>query len=182
MTDRLPSRFHIIGSSGSGKTTFARRLAERLGLPHVELDALHLGPDWTPVDREVFAQRVRDATEGDGWVCDGNYSAVRPMIIERADVVVWLDLPLRTCLRRVIRRTIRRIRHREELWHGNRETWRSLVGGDSLLWWVITQHRRKRRDYAALLEGPQARHLTVHRFATSHEANRWLNGLRGRHI
>jgi adenylate kinase family enzyme len=171
-------RVSVVGSSGSGKTTFAAELAALLGVPHVELDAINWGPDWSPLDVDTFRTRVREATDGDGWVCDGNYSAVRPIVLERADTVVWLDLPLRVCLARVMGRTIRRIRDRDELWSGNRETWRSLIGGDSLAWWLISQHRRKRRDYAARFDGPEAQHLRILTFRTSTEADRWLAELR----
>jgi adenylate kinase family enzyme len=168
----------VVGSSGSGKTTFAARLAARLGVPHIELDAINWGPNWTPLSTETFAARVRAATDGDGWVCDGNYSGVRPIVLERADTVVWLDLPLRTCLARMLRRTARRVRTREELWGGNRESWREVfIGRDALLWWLISQHRRKRRDYAARLAGGDGGRLQVLRFRTSAEADRWLGGL-----
>ena len=91
-------RISVIGTSGSGKTTFARRLAERAKLPHVELDALFWGPNWTPADDTLFRERVTTALSGDAWVCDGNYSSVRPMVLARADTVIWLDLPLLVCL------------------------------------------------------------------------------------
>jgi adenylate kinase family enzyme len=178
MTDRPMRRVSVVGSSGSGKTTFAADLAARLGVPHIELDAIHWGPDWTGLDLETFSARVREATAADGWVCDGSYSAVRPIVLERADTVVWLDLPLRTCLARMLPRTVRRIRSGELLWGGNRETWRkAFIGRDALFWWLITQHRRKRRDYAARFSGPAASHLEVHRFQTAADAEAWLSSL-----
>jgi adenylate kinase family enzyme len=171
-------RVSVVGSTGSGKTTFAAALAGRLSVPHIELDAIHWGPNWSAVDAETFRSRVREATSGEAWVCDGNYSAVRPIVLERADTVAWLDLPLRTCLARTLRRTAHRIRSGEELWGGNRESWReALVGRDSLFWWLITQHRRKRRDYAARFAAPAARHLRVLRFRSSAEAEAWLDRL-----
>jgi adenylate kinase family enzyme len=180
MTARPMRRVSVIGSSGSGKTTLAAHLAARLGVPHVELDAINWGPNWTPLDPGTFAARVRAATDGDAWVCDGNYSAVRPIVLERADTVVWLDLPLRSCLARILRRTAQRVRSGEELWGGNREGWRgAFVGRDALVWWLITQHRRKRRDYAARLAGGDGGRLQVFRFRTSAEADRWLEELSG---
>jgi adenylate kinase family enzyme len=175
MTERPIRRVSVVGSSGSGKTTFAIRLAARLGVPHIELDAVYWGPSWSQLDVETFRARVREATAGEAWVCDGNYSAVRPIVLERADTVVWLDLPLRTCLRRMLRRAADRIRSGEELWGGNRESWREVFfGREALFWWLITQHRRKRRDYAARFAAPEARHLRVLRFTTSAAAEAWL--------
>ena len=66
-------RINIVGIGCAGKTTLARALAARLGVPHVELDALFWGPRWTPVRDEVFRSRVRDALAPDAWVADGGY-------------------------------------------------------------------------------------------------------------
>jgi adenylate kinase family enzyme len=171
-------RVSVVGSSGSGKTTFAAEIAARLGVPHVELDAIYWGPRWSHLDLETFRTRVREATATDAWVCDGNYSAVRPIVLERADTVVWLDLPLRTCLARMLRRTARRIRTGEELWGGNREDWREVfVGRDALFWWLIREHRRKRREYTARFAAVDPEQLRMVRFRTSAEADRWLRDL-----
>lgn len=171
-------RVSVVGSSGSGKTAFAVQLSARLGVPHIELDAIWWGPNWTHLDAETFARRVDTATEADAWVCDGNFSAVRPIVLDRADTVVWLDLPLRTCLARMLRRTACRIRSGEQLWAGNRESWREVfVGREALFWWLVSQHRRKRRDYEARFGAVDPETLRVFRFRTSKEADRWLAGL-----
>ena len=74
-TADIGTRIVEIGSSGAGETALARRLAERLGVPHVELDALHFAEDWVEVPDEAFAERADAATASGGWVIDGNYSA-----------------------------------------------------------------------------------------------------------
>ena len=178
MTPGPIRRVSVVGSTGSGKTTFAAQLAARLGVPHIELDAIWWGPNWTHLVAETFAAKVDAATAADAWVCDGNFSAVRPIVLARADTVVWLDLPLRTCLARMLRRTARRIRSGEELWGGNRESWREVfVGREALFWWLVSQHRRKRRDYAARLAGGDGGRLQVFRFRTAADADRWLSSL-----
>ncbi|HSL33311.1 MAG TPA: hypothetical protein VK871_06650 [Candidatus Limnocylindrales bacterium] len=170
----LGRRIAIVGTSGSGKTTVARRLAAALDLPHVELDALFWRPDWRQAHLEEFRASVDAATGGDAWICDGNYSRARDIILPRAETVVWLDLPLRTCLWRVLRRTVARIRRREHLWGTNRESWSGMVGGDSLIWWVLTTHRRRRREFEALFAAPAARHLRSVRLRSSREVEAWL--------
>src|SRR5437870_11583246 len=117
----MPPKIAVVGTSGSGKTTVARALARRLGLPHVELDALFHGPGWTTTPVEEFRRRVASATETDGWLVDGNYeSSLGDLVLERADTVVWLDVPPRVAPKRATRRTIRRIRAHEGLSSGKR--------------------------------------------------------------
>ena len=172
MTDGPLRRVAVIGTSGSGKTTFSRRLAELLGVPPIELDAHYWQPDWQEPDRGEFNDRLAALLAGlDGWICDGNYGAIAA---DHADTIVWLDLPMRTCLWRVVRRAVRRARKRELLWGTNRERWRSLVGRDSLAWWVVTTHRRRRRETTALFGLPEHRHRRRIRFGSSAAADAWL--------
>jgi len=151
-------------------------LAEELGVPHIELDALHHGPDWAEPRLEEFRQRVEAAIAGDGWVVDGNYGGkLGDLVLEGADLVVWLDPPLRTILRRLWRRTLHRIRNRVELWSGNRETWRNVfLSRDSLFLWVLKTHFRRRRELTAKL----ARFQAV-RLRSPEAADAWLERFTG---
>src|SRR2546423_5382876 len=171
----MPSRVAVVGTSGSGKTTVARKLAKRLGLPHVELDALSHGPGWTETPVEESRRQVASATEAEGWVVDGNYETkLGDLVLERADTVVWLDLPLPLALSRVTRRTIRRIRTREELWSGNRESWRGgFFGWESMFVWTIRSHVRRRRQLPRRL-APHP-HLRVVRLRSAREVGSWLS-------
>jgi adenylate kinase family enzyme len=163
----------VVGTSGSGKTSVARRLAERYDVPHVELDALHWGPNWTPCPADEFRERVQQALTPDGWVADGSYHGkLGDSVLERADLVVWLDLPFRVVAGRVWVRTLRRIRNREELWGGNRETWReAFFSRDSLFVWIVTTHRSRRRRYLERLD----RYELV-RLRSQREIDAWLDG------
>ena len=170
----MPPKIAVVGTSGSGKTTVARELARRLGVPHVELDALFHGPGWTETPLEEFRRRVAAATDADGWVVDGNYdSSLGELVLERADTVVWLDLPLRVALTRVTRRTVRRIRTGEELWSGNRESWRGgFLGWESMFVWTIRSHLRHRRARAGrLVRHP---HLRIVRLRSAREVENYL--------
>ena len=168
------SRVAVKGASGSGKTTFAAELARRLGVPHVELDALHHGPNWSEPGPDEFCARVRAVMDANphGWVIDGNYERkLGHLVTDAADTVVWLDLPLWTLLRRLWRRTSHRIRGEMELWSGNRETWRTaLWGRESLFAWTIRAFFRHRREWPRRF----ARHPGFVRLRTPQAARDWL--------
>src|SRR5437763_13527293 len=102
-------RVSVVGNSGVGKTTLSRALAARLGAAHVELDAIFHQPGWTPLATPEFRCRVGQVVAGERWVVDGNYSRVRDLVWARADTVVWLDLPRRTVMRRLLGRTAGRL-------------------------------------------------------------------------
>lgn len=164
-------RVSVVGASGSGKSTLARRLAERLGAPHVELDALHWGPGWTPrspADLEADALR---AVSGERWVVDGNYSALRPLVWARADTVVWVDPPRPLVLARVYRRSFRLAATQEELWPGtgNRQPWRDVLMPwvkDSIVRWSWSELRKHPERYGAAMRDPAYAHLTFHHVRT----------------
>ncbi len=108
----------------------------------------------------------------DAWVVDGNYSGkLGDFVLRQADTVVWLDLPLHTCLGRLWTRTTHRIRDDVELWNGNRETWRGAFWGrESLFWWTIRHHRGRRRRWPVRFA--QLPNLTVVRLRTPRRGRR----------
>jgi adenylate kinase family enzyme len=144
-------RVVIMGTTGSGKSWLAERLAARLGLRIVELDALFWGPDWQPAPFELFRYRVECETRDGDWIVVGNYSQVRDLVWRDADTLVWLDLPLGVVMTQLLRRTVRRIATAEDLWGtGNRETvGNAFFSRDSILLWALKTHRRNRARFFA---------------------------------
>ena len=167
-------RIIIVGTSGSGKTTLARQLAARLTIPHVELDALHWQPGWTPAERESLRARVTKAVSGDGWVVDGNYSVVRDITWARADTIIWLDFSLPLTLWRVTSRTFRRYVARTELWNGNYERLGSIFSRDSIILWALTTWRKNRQRYSEIFTDPEYTHLRLIRLRSPRQTRRWL--------
>jgi len=165
----------VTGTSGNGKSTLARALAARLAVPYTELDALHHGPNWAEATAEELQARVVAVmAASDGWVLDGSYETkLGDLVWERSDTVIWLDQPLQLILRRLWWRTLRRIRTNEELWNGNRESWRGAFWGRaSLFAWTVRSHRRRRREWPARME-----RFTVVRLRSPREVQAFLDGV-----
>jgi adenylate kinase family enzyme len=176
----MPRRVAVVGTTGSGKTTFAQQLATIIGAKHVELDALYHGPNWTPAEPDVFRARVTEAIACERWVTDGNYGDARPLIWEAADTLVWLDYAFPRVIWQLARRTLRRYVRREELWNGNRERLRDhlLPTDKSLFYWAAKTHWRRRREYPEHLRPPEVAHLHVARLRSPREAERYLAAIR----
>jgi adenylate kinase family enzyme len=136
-------------ASGNGKTTVGRALADRLGAPFVELDAIVHGPNWSEISDDELRRVLEPIVAGKAWVIDGGYrKKIGDLVLERADTVVWLDLPVRVWLPRLVRRTLRRIREDETLWNSNKEHWRTAFWGrESLLGYALRMHFSRRRRY-----------------------------------
>jgi adenylate kinase family enzyme len=168
-------RISVVGGSCSGKTTLSRRLAARLGVPHIELDALHHGPNWDEAPAELLQQRVREALAEapNGWVVDGNYHGkIGRLVLDQADLIVFLDPPYRTVLRRSLWRTFSRSITGYELWNGNRETFRHAFSKDSIVLWVIRTHRPLRAKMAERLAGCE-----VVRLRSPRDVERWFQSI-----
>ena len=171
-------RINVVGTSGAGKTTTAQQIARRLGLPHVELDALHWDPNWTEAPLVVFRQRIAQALAGDAWVVDGNYTKARDLIWSRVELVVWLDYSLPVIIRQLVWRTLRRTLTREELWSGNRERFReSFFSRDSVLWWALTTYQSRRAKYQAIFARSQDHGFAMVRLLSPRATREWLVGL-----
>ena len=165
----------VIGTSGTGKTTFARQLAQAVGAPHTEMDALHWGPDWTPHPLAQFRAAVDAASAGARWVIDGNYTAVRDLLWPRATHIVWLDYSRLRVFGQVLRRTLQRGVRQTPLWAGNRESLRrAFFSRDSILLWSLTTFDKNRRRYADLRAGGAWPQLQWVALPNPRQAQAWL--------
>jgi len=178
--DGAVQRVSVVGSSGAGKTSLARRLAAAIDAPFVELDGIHHRENWVPVAPDDLASRVDEITATARWVIDGNYRAVVAdgPVWRRADTVVWLDPPRRTVMRQVTARTLRRLARREILWNGNRETWRNLCvwDPDSIIHWSWSHRGDYQDQYSSAMVSPALSHLAFVHLRSRDEVERWLVG------
>jgi adenylate kinase family enzyme len=168
-------RVSVVGCSGAGKTTFGRALAARLGVELIELDAIFHQPNWTELPDDEFQARVRAAVAADGWVVDGNYAIVRPIVHERATHIAWLDYSRPRVMQQVIRRSVSRAITRRELWNGNQENPRTWLDPEHPIRWAWSTHGRKRPEYEARFAEPGYTHIHVARFRTPRDAQAWLD-------
>jgi adenylate kinase family enzyme len=167
-----------MGGSCTGKTTVSRRLAVVLGVPHVELDALHHDPGWEEASADVFQARVNAAlaAAADGWVVDGNYrSKLGDLVLESADTAVLLEPPFFRTLGRAFSRTIRRTITREELWNGNKEHVRHVFRSDWIPFWVIRTHRHYESQNRERVDAHP--HLALVRLRSDADADAWLQSI-----
>ncbi len=170
-------RVSVVGSSGSGKSTFAAKLAVRLGAPHVELDGLWHDPAWTNPTPEEFLARVTAVTSTPRWVIDGNYARVthEGPVWESADIVIVMAIPKMTVMRQIVTRTLRRAITRQKLWNGNREPLSNLYRWDperNVVRWAWTKYDSQNERYREAPKNPRYAHLQfvfLHSHAESEE-------------
>lgn len=175
-----PERINVVGTSGSGKSHFSRRLAAALNVPHIEMDRVFWRPNWTQPSDEEFFRDLRVALAPPRWVLDGNYTRSIPIKWEKIDLVVWLDYPFALTLFQAVKRAVARAWKKHELWPGtgNRESFRkSFLSRESILWWTITTHGPVRRKYESYLTDPRFSHIRFVRLRSRAEAERFLSSL-----
>ena len=171
-------RIVVVGTSGCGKTVFARLLAQSLRCPCVELDELYWGPQWTPKPDAEFRRLVEAAASAPRWVADGNYGRVRDILWPRATTIVWLNYSFQRVLLRALRRTLGRLITREPLWHGNKESVRlQFFSRKSILLWVISTFHRRREELASLRATGRYPHLSWVELRRPKDAEPFLRSL-----
>lgn len=169
-------RICVVGTAGSGKSSLANELARRKQIPHVELDSLYWGPNWTVCSDEELRRRTAEATRGDAWVVDGNYSSIRDLTWPRAEAVVWLDYPLPLILWQIWKRTWKRVVSKEILWGNNKERlWPQFFSKDSLFLWALKTNKRRKETYSALIAAPECATKVVKHFKSPRETETWLH-------
>ncbi len=174
----MPQRIVVVGVSGNGKTTLARRVAVKLGLPYTELDVLNHRPGWVEASVEDLRRDVETAmNRSQGWVLDGSYHRkLGDLVLGQADTIVWLDQPLPLVLRRLITRAVKDIVTKRDLFNGNRQTWRfAFWGRDSLVGFAIRMHFRHRREWPGAWNAVPG--LEVVRLRSPRELERWFEAL-----
>lgn len=171
------SKINVVGTSGSGKSTFCQKLAAAIQYPYIEMDKIFWGPNWKwPSDEEFFAN-LKSALQTSHWILDGNYTRTIPIKWERVDLVVWLDYSFSMTLWQALRRAVTRAWTQEEIWEGtgNRESFKnSFFSKKSIIWWTITTHGKVRKKYESYLDDPNFQHIRFVRLRSHAEAEKFV--------
>ena len=181
--DRLSQiqRINIIGTSGSGKSTFGRQLSKRLRLPFTEMDSVYWGPNWTERPDEEFLAKVEAITEGSSWVLDGNYQRTTPIKWRHVQLVIWIDLSLVRTLYRVANRSFKRSLNKTEIWPstGNCETFRkSFFSRQSVILWANSSYKANKQTYCEMMESREYDHIWFVRLSSKRAVRSFLEAAR----
>lgn len=173
----MTSRFNVVGTSGSGKSTFSKKLANRLDISRVEMDAVFWKPDWQESTDEEFFSELEDKLKGDAWVLDGNYSRTTPVKWKKVQTVIWLDYSFQRTFMQAFKRAVTRIWRREEIWEGtgNRESFfRTFLSKESVLFWTITSYQKVKKGYESVISDDRFAHISFVRIRSPKEADSYL--------
>jgi len=175
-------RINVVGTSGSGKTTFCKSLSAILKIDHIEIDKVFWRPNWQmPTDEEFFTDLSNALNNRSTWILDGNYARTIPIKWVNVEVVIWLDYSFSRTLLQALKRAIFRSITGKELWEGtgNRETFRkSFFSKDSIILWTIMTHKKVRKMYESLTKNEKYSHITFIRLRSPSESDKFLKQLK----
>jgi len=174
------ARINVVGTSGSGKSTFCKELSKVLSIPHIEMDAVFWGKNWYWPSDEEFFTNLKNELSGDAWILDGNYTRTIPIKWENVQVVIWLDYSFKRTLLQAIKRAFLRSLTREELWAntGNKESFRkSFFSKDSIILWTIKTHKRVRKKYEKFMMNDAYSHIEFVRLRSPEETEEFLHNV-----
>ncbi len=165
-------RINVLGTSGSGKTTVSKRIAQKLNVSHIQMDELFWKPNWRESIDEEFFPKLEKALSSDDWVLDGNYTRTIPIKWRQVQIVVYLDLPFHIVLYRVIKRSLIRAFKSEELWAGNRETiWKQFFTRDSIILWTLKMFYENRERFEVNSKSAQYSQIRFVRLCSDREVD-----------
>lgn len=159
----------VIGCSGVGKSTFAKRLAQKTGLPYVATDPFYWEANWKLATTENVVKHVEQATLQDTWILDGNFDAQKELIWQRADTIIWLDYPFWQVVFQISKRNLGSWLSQKPTWSGNRMTWKRAWSG---IRHSLNSFKLKRKNYPNFLKS--VTDVKVKHLRTSAEADKWL--------
>lgn len=177
---KVPQRINVVGSSGSGKSTFSRQLAAILEIPHVEMDAVFWGAEWDWPSDEKFFAKLEKELEPEHWVLDGNYTRTIPIKWRKVQTVIWLDYSFLRTFIQSLKRAVVRAWTQEELWSGtgNRESFKkSFFSKDSIILWSVSNYGKVRKKYDSMIKDEKWSHIDFIRLESPEESTQYLQSI-----
>ena len=177
---------NVIGTSGSGKTTFAKVLAEKLNSTYIELDNLYWKDYWEESSDEELSLNYSNAISkakmneiSKGIIIDGCYSRFRSLIWQDIDTVIWINIPFHVNLYQTLKRTIGRVISQKKLWENsnNKESLKMILSKDSIIFWMLKTHFKNRKKYANWMKDPQYSHIHFIELNSKKEINLYFDSL-----
>jgi adenylate kinase family enzyme len=174
-------KINVIGTSGSGKSHFSKQLAERMGYPYIELDAIYWQRNWRGIETSDFLKRVITEVNQPYFVLDGNHSKTNEVKWSAVDTVIWLDMGFWLTFWQVLSRSFWRSLYQNEIWQGtgNKESFvRNFLSKDSVILWMLKNYWKTKRKYRALFRSDLSKTITLVRLRTRHEAYEFINNVK----
>ncbi|MCJ8311446.1 MAG: adenylate kinase [Saccharospirillaceae bacterium] len=173
-------KINVIGTTGSGKSTFSKLLANKIGCPYIQMDQLYWKPNWIEATDDEFIPKVKVAVSGDSWVLDGNYSRTNDIKWENADTIIWVDFSFFRTLLQLFKRTVIRLMSKQELWlgTGNKESFcKSFMSKKSIFVWFFKNYQKNKSRYSELMQSPKVKHVEFIRLRNPKEVKQFIINL-----
>ena len=175
------NKVNVIGTTGSGKSTFGKALAKAIDGEYIEMDALFWKPNWQNADDEEFFSAVEQALNASPrCVIDGNYSRTTALKWQYCDTVIWLDYSYARSLYQITRRSLARAIDKRELWAGtgNHESFRKLFSSDSIMLWFFKHYRANKTRFAQMMDSTKYPNVRFIRLTSPKAAKVFLDKVR----
>ena len=173
-------KINVVGTSGSGKSTFAQNLSNTLSIEYIEMDALFWGENWVSPQDEEFWKKLKNSLNKKEWVLDGNYTSTIPLKWKHVDTVIWLDFSFSRTIFQAFRRAVIRISTNKELWvgTGNKESFRrTFLSKDSVLLWTLKTYKRNRTNYKKMMTLKKYSHIKFIRLSSPTACYKFLSNI-----
>ena len=174
------NKINVIGTSGSGKSTFAKHLAKKLNYLLIEMDEIFWEKDWKHLNDEDFKSQLKIRLDSnENWVLDGNFSRTTEVKWKEVDTIIWIDYSFPRTLFQAIRRAFQRIYSQKELWPdtGNKESLTRLFSKESIVLWTIQTYHQKKKRYSELFIDTEYKHVNIIRLQSPKECKTYLSQL-----
>lgn len=174
---KFMKRINIIGTSSSGKSTFAKQLSNKLSVKYIEMDSLFWKKDWEMSSDEEFFRKLENATSNDSWVLDGNYTRSISVKWKNVDTVIWIDNSFILTMYQAVFRALKRSILKRELWQGtgNKESFRkSFFSKESMIVWTCKTFFKNRKRNSSYFTNDNYKHINFVRLRSRKECREFL--------